>query len=90
MLQRPKFRKYITAENLTVFRAYLEAFPTTPVASTVELCRDPKDNFLLSLALDGQADYLVSGDEDLLVLGSVGSTSIVTLAALTQQLGLDG
>ncbi|WP_345125583.1 putative toxin-antitoxin system toxin component, PIN family [Hymenobacter antarcticus] len=63
----------------------MDAFPVTSVA---EWCRDPKDNFLLSLALDSQADYLVSGDEDLLVPGSVGSTSIVTLAALAQQLGL--
>ena len=89
VLQRPKFRKYITAENLTVFRACLEAFPTTPVTFTVELCRDPKDNFLLNLALDSQADYLLSGDEDLLVLGSVGSTSIMTLAEFAQQMGLD-
>ena len=89
MLQRPKFRKYITAENLTVFRAYLDTFPTTPVTSAVELCRDPKDNFLLNLALDSQADYLLSGDEDLLVLGSVGSTSIMTLAEFAQQMGLD-
>ena len=89
VLQRPKFRKYITAENLTVFRAYLDAFPTTPVTSAVELCRDPKDNFLLNLALDSQADYLLSGDEDLLVLGSVGSTSIITLAEFAQQMGLD-
>ncbi|WP_310390981.1 putative toxin-antitoxin system toxin component, PIN family [Hymenobacter sp.] len=88
-LQRPKFRKYITAENLTVFRAYLDAFPATPVTSAVELCRDPKDNFLLNLALDSQADYLLSGDEDLLVLGSVGSTSITTLAEFAQQMGLD-
>ena len=33
VLQRPKFRKYITAENLTVFRAYLDVFPTTPNVS---------------------------------------------------------
>jgi len=89
VLQRPKFRKYITAENLAVFRAYLDAFPTTSVTSAVELCRDPKDNFLLNLALDSQADYLLSGDEDLLVLGSVGSTSIMTLAEFAQQMGLD-
>ena len=89
VLQRPKFRKYITAENLTVFRAYLDAFLTTPVTSAVEVCRDPKDNFLLNLALDSQADYLLSGDEDLLVLGSVGSTRIVTLAEFAQQMGLD-
>ncbi|MBF9143750.1 putative toxin-antitoxin system toxin component, PIN family [Hymenobacter properus] len=88
VLQRPKFRKYITAENLAVFRAYLDAFPTTPVTSAVALCRDPKDNFLLNLALDSQADYLLTGDEDLLVLGRVGSTSILTLADFAQQMGL--
>ena len=89
VMQRPKFRKYITAENLTVFRAYLDGFPITPVTSNVELCRDPKDNFPLNLALDSQADYLLSGDEDLLVLGSVGSTRIVTLAEFAQQMRLD-
>ncbi|MDB5235552.1 MAG: putative toxin-antitoxin system toxin component, family [Hymenobacter sp.] len=89
VLLRPKFRKSITAENLAVFRAYLDAFPTTPVTSAVELCRDPKDNFLLNLALDSQADYLLSGDEDLLVLGSVGSTRILTLAQFAQQMGFD-
>ena len=89
VLQRPKFRKYITAKNLAVFRAYVDAFPTTPVTSAVELCRDPKDNFLLNLALDSQADYLLSGDEDLLVLGNVGSTRILTLAEFAQQMGLD-
>lgn len=89
VLQRPKFRKYITTENLAVFRAYLDAFPTTLVTSAVELCRDPKDNFLLNLALDSQADYLLSGDEDLLVLGIIGATSIMTLADFAQQMGLD-
>ena len=90
VMQRPKFRKYLTAENLTVFRAYLDAFPATPVTSAVELCRDPKNNFLLNLALDSQADYLFSGDEDLLVLGSIGRTSIMTLVECAQQMGLEG
>ena len=31
-------------------------------------CRDPKDNKFLDVAVEGQADALVSGDEDLLVL----------------------
>lgn len=30
------------------------------------LCRDPKDNFLLSIAKDGNANYLLTGDNDLL------------------------
>jgi putative PIN family toxin of toxin-antitoxin system len=49
------------------------------VHSTVEVCRDPKDNFLLALAKDGEADYLITGDDDLLDLKEFGKTKIVTL-----------
>jgi uncharacterized protein len=41
--------------------------------------RDPKDDYLLTYALVGQADYLVTGDRDLLVLGQVEATRIVTV-----------
>lgn len=40
--------------------------------------RDPKDDYLLAYALVGQVDYLVTGDRDLLVLGQVEHTKIVT------------
>ena len=49
------------------------------VRSVVEVCRDPKDNFLLALAKDGNADYLITGDDDLLVLETFEKTKIVTL-----------
>lgn len=38
------------------------------VRRKVEICRDPKDNAYLSLALEIDADILVTGDKDLLVL----------------------
>jgi putative PIN family toxin of toxin-antitoxin system len=50
------------------------------VRSSVEVCRDPKDNFLLALAKDGNADYLITGDIDLLVLKEFENTKIVTLS----------
>jgi putative PIN family toxin of toxin-antitoxin system len=50
------------------------------VHSVVEICRDPKDNFLLALAKDGNADYLITGDNDLLVLKKFEKTKIVTLS----------
>jgi putative PIN family toxin of toxin-antitoxin system len=50
------------------------------VHSVVNLCRDPKDNFLLALAKDGNADYLISGDRDLLVLREFENTTIVTIS----------
>ena len=40
--------------------------------------RDPKDDYLLAYALVGQADYLVTGDDDLLSLGQVDDVRIVT------------
>jgi putative PIN family toxin of toxin-antitoxin system len=38
------------------------------VLSTLKACRDPKDDKFLELAVNGRADVLVSGDQDLLVL----------------------
>jgi hypothetical protein len=49
------------------------------VKSKIEMCRDSKDNFLLSLAVDGNADYLITGDKDLLILEKVNKTLIVTI-----------
>jgi putative PIN family toxin of toxin-antitoxin system len=49
------------------------------VHSTVDVCRDPKDNFLLALAQDGNADYLITGDDDLHVLKEFGQTKIMKL-----------
>jgi putative PIN family toxin of toxin-antitoxin system len=40
--------------------------------------RDPKDDYLLAYALVGEADYLVTGDKDLLVLKQVDTVKIVT------------
>jgi putative PIN family toxin of toxin-antitoxin system len=34
----------------------------------IEVCRDRSDNLVLEAAVAGQADYIVTGDEDLLVL----------------------
>jgi len=42
------------------------------------ICRDPKDDFILECATIVQADYIVTGDKDLLSLEHFGSTQIVT------------
>jgi uncharacterized protein len=43
-------------------------------------CRDYKDNFLLNLAIDSKADYLITGDEDLLVIKKIKKTKIILWA----------
>ena len=42
----------------------------------VTLCRDPKDNQFLELCLAASADYLITGDKDLLVLKKFQQTQI--------------
>lgn len=77
--QRLKFRKYFSKQDLakliTLFDTYGYYFK---VVSNVDICRDSKDNFLLSLAKDSKADYLLTGDSDLLDLKKFGKTKIFT------------
>ena len=76
---REKIRKYVThaeiADLLRIIRAYCHSVELTRVADSK--VRDPKDLFLLSLAETVGADYLVSGDADLHVLGTHKSTRLV-------------
>lgn len=50
------------------------------VKSKVEICRDPKDDFLLALAKDGKAHFLLTGDKDLLEVGKFERTRILKMA----------
>jgi uncharacterized protein len=78
---RPKFRKYFPTEDLISLLYQIEKNAEfINVVSSVEICRDPKDNFLLSLAQDGQATHLISGDKDLTEIEKFGETVILTIA----------
>ncbi len=43
-----------------------------------QICRDPKDDFLLALSKESKANYLITGDKDLLEIGIYGRTEILT------------
>ncbi|MEI6728554.1 MAG: putative toxin-antitoxin system toxin component, PIN family [bacterium] len=53
-----------------------ESFIVKP-NTTVTICRDPHDNMFLELALFVKADYLVTGDNDLLVIKEFQGTKIL-------------
>jgi uncharacterized protein len=76
--QRPKLQKYFSSEKVIDLIVFLESIGLLiEVKSSVSLCRDAKDNYLLALAKDSQADYLITGDEDLLILESFEGTVIL-------------
>ena len=77
--QRPKFKKYFEASDLEDLILHIRSHGEFIHATThVDLCMDKKDNFLLSLAKDGKAHFLLTGDNDLLQIGKIGKTSILT------------
>jgi putative PIN family toxin of toxin-antitoxin system len=85
VLHRSRIRsKYgVTSERISDLQTRLERTATsvTPTTPVPLFSRDPKDDTFLAVALAGTADYLVTGDDDLLVLN--GDPALTTLQIVT-------
>ena len=84
---RDKLKKYFPQESVNELIELLKI-----ISETVEIRpthfdnRDPKDNFLLDLIDFSHADYLVTGDKDLLELNPFKTAQIVTATEFEKQL----
>ena len=84
---RPKFKKYFERKDVERLLDIIENIAeVVKVKSKVNKCRDEKDNFLLALAKDSKADYLLTGDDDLLVLKRFHATQIVTYTKFSSKI----
>lgn len=82
VLNRPKFKKYFSASAIEELIALLyEKVELIEISNHFNDCRDPKDNFLLDLAVSGHANYLVTGDTDLLILSPFQGVEIISYQA---------
>jgi len=80
VVSRPKFKKYFSDKAVTMLLDGIQDYADLiTVTSNFDLCRDKKDNFLLNLCADGKADYLITGDEDLLAIKKFKRTSIIKM-----------
>lgn len=90
VLMRPSPTKRLNQINLTahsVLADYVRAVTVLqPQPLPQPVCRDPDDDEVLALALLAQADVIVSGDNDLLVLQSFMGIPIVTAAQALQSI----
>ena len=69
VLCRKKLDYYISKDERVRFLDQLtKTAEFVPIIRLVRECRDPGDNKILELALNGQADVIITGDEDLLCL----------------------
>jgi putative PIN family toxin of toxin-antitoxin system len=82
---REKYHLNDEAVETVLALILLRGEPVTP-QRRITACRDPKDNIVLEVAVDGQADFIVTGDNDLLVLHPFEGIPIVGPARFLQAL----
>jgi putative PIN family toxin of toxin-antitoxin system len=86
-IQKPKVKPYFGTNGLEEMLSAFEPFmDLIDVISIISICRDPKDNFLLALAKDGKADFLLTGDKDLIELKKIGKTKIKTFTSFMEEI----
>lgn len=79
VLNRQKFNKYLSLEERQVFLLkFISASELVSITEKITVCRDEKDNKFLELAVSGNANVIITGDLDLLVLSPFQSLEIVT------------
>jgi uncharacterized protein len=85
-LTRPKFHLSPT-QSLTIFQVVLGKSKVVLKINEAEIkCRDKNDQKFLDCAHTGRADYLVTGDPDLLDMQQVGRTRILRASGLIREL----
>jgi putative PIN family toxin of toxin-antitoxin system len=86
VLAYPKFR--LTADDIEVLLAdYLpfgRSIHPVPTQENAPRCRDSHDQPFVDLVLAGQADYLVTGDKDLLAMNGCLPCPVITPATLRE------
>jgi predicted nucleic acid-binding protein len=91
IVQRPKFSKYIHPNELDEFISHLSFKVIVPSNyGKINECRDEKDNMILEAAVYGNADFIITGDEDLLTLNPYRWIKILSPAAFIEAILLPG
>lgn len=76
---RPKLQKYFNQVKVDELINFLRLISVNVSISEIkQICRDPKDDFLLALAETSVANFIITGDKDLLELKSIGQTRIIS------------
>jgi putative PIN family toxin of toxin-antitoxin system len=88
VLSYPKFALTEAESDSLIQNEILPWFEVVEIAGPVPaICRDPDDDIFLAVAAAATADWLVTGDADLLALGSYQRTRIATPQEFLSQIG---
>jgi len=91
VLQREKFDRYVTSSEREEFlEAFVERALFLQATEEVRVCRDPRDDKFLELAVSGKANCIISGDKDLLSLHPFHDVAVMTPAQFLAATEVDG
>ena len=80
-MEKPRLQKYLEPETKIDFLAnFLKMIKLFVATETISICRDPKDNMFLELAVSCKANALVTRDGDLLTLHPFRGIPIITVS----------
>jgi putative PIN family toxin of toxin-antitoxin system len=85
VIVRPYLARLIAPTAQVRLMDLMASAELVPVTERIAACRDPKDDKFLELAVNGEADLIMSGDADLLVLNPFRTIPIITPAAFVQR-----
>jgi putative PIN family toxin of toxin-antitoxin system len=80
VLGRKKLHPYLVPEEREQFIIALLILKESlfiDTNETIQVCRDPKDDKILELAVNGRADCIITGDKDLLILNPFRKIPII-------------
>ena len=78
VITRPKFDRYLPLTTRLAFVEFLKNITLfIEPTETITDCRDPKDNKFLEIAVAAAAIFIVTGDNDLLVLNPYRGVEIL-------------
>lgn len=76
---RAKFDRYLSREKRELFLTdFLQQTRLISISESIVVCRDPKDDKFLEVAVYGDASVIVTGDDDLLTLHPFQGISILS------------
>lgn len=80
VLAKPYFQRVVTDRIKRNIEVMFGESELIMIAEFVSVCRDPMDDKFLELAVNGKAEFIISGDNDLLSMRIYKNTRIVTPA----------
>jgi uncharacterized protein len=84
VIDRPYLARIIAREARQWLMHLMTLAETVTIVERITECRDPKDNKFLELAVNGNADLIVTGDNDLLVLNPFRDIPVIAPSVFVQ------